>query len=245
MGLTTGLNENLTKTALDAVVFDAFDGERMPNKAHADDPLLFIPDKATGSAVIDEVTMGVGEFDTHVEEEDVKEATVLTTDQATHSVVNWKKSLPIPVEYFEDAKFGHVQRTMRDFGLKARLTQDKNAINTYANGIAGTTLANNGTALFSDSQANLNGDTIDNNLDLPLTEPNLETGVIRLQEQKAQDGTLGGHDPAFLLVTTALFKEAMEITKSSLRSATADNDLNYYSAMYPGLLALATAPLIS
>jgi len=110
---------------------------------------------------------------------------------------------------------------MRDFGLKARLTQDKNAINSYANGFS-TTNTNAGVTLFNNSHTNLNGDTVDNNIDVALTEANLETGVVTLQEQKAQDGTLAGHDPAFLLVPTALFKEAMEITKSDLRSGTAD-----------------------
>lgn len=238
MPLNTGLNPNLVKTGLDKVVFDAFDGDRAPNKAHADNPLLFNQERATNAAVIDEITMGVGEFETHIEEEALKEATVISDDKVTHSVTNWKKSLPIPVEYFEDAMFSHVQRTMADFGMKARLTQDKNAINTYANGLAGTTTTNNGTALFSNTQDTINGDTIDNLETGALSEANLETMVVSLQEQKAQDGTLGGHEPAFLLVPTQLYKEALEITKSELRSGSADNDLNYFSARYPGLQVL-------
>jgi len=47
---------------------------------------------------------------------------------------------------------------------------------------------------------------------------------------------LGGHEPACLLVPPALFKEANIFTKSELRPTTANNDLNYVSYIYPGLV---------
>jgi len=69
-----------------------------------------------------------------------------------------------------------------------------------------------------------------------LSEANLEVAIRSLTSQLAQDGSLGGHQPAILLVPTALFKTAMEITKSVYRSGTANNDMNYYSEIYPGLV---------
>jgi len=84
----------ITEQNVRNAVFDAFDGQRMPNKAHADDPLLFVQETATGSAVIDEVTMGVGEFETHVEEESLKEA-IPPTSLPKKLLVSLEKK-PIP-----------------------------------------------------------------------------------------------------------------------------------------------------
>lgn len=231
----SGLNPDLVKTGLDEVFFGGFDNESIPGYAHADNGVLFKQGSATNSAVISNVMGWPGEFTKHSEEEEIELATIRSDHKATNLVENWKRSFKIPVEFFEDEEWGAVNASIRQLGIRARTTQDKNALGSgYSDGFTSFTV-NSGTALFSNSHTTLAGGTVDNLETGTLSESNLETLVNSLIDQKGQDDSLAGHMPAWLLVPTTLFKEAMEITKSELRSGTANNDLNYYSQVYPGL----------
>jgi len=95
-----------------------------------------------------------------------------------------------------------------------------------------TALTADGAALFSDTHTNLNGDTVDNLETGALSESMLNTMITKLMEQKDQAGVIRGHMPNCLLVPPKLFKTAVEITDSELRSGTGNNDLNVYSAKY-------------
>lgn len=233
-GLNSGLAANVVKTALDRVLNQAFDGESIAGYAHATDPVVFNQDSTDRAAVITEQYMGAGYFQERPELGDVSQGTVRVGNQKTSSVLNFSKAVDISKNLFDDDQHAVVQKMIRDLGRLARATQDKNAFNEYNLGFT-TATTNDGVALFSNSHVSLSGGTIDNLETGTLTEANLETAINSLIDQKTQDGTLGGHAPACLLVPTALFKEAMIITKSELRSATANNDLNYYSQVYPGL----------
>mgnify|MGYP001564384386 CR=1 FL=1 len=114
------------------------------------------------------------------------------------------------------------------------ITRDKNAFNVYNLGFT-TQQTNDAVALFSNSHTTLNGTTVDNLETGTLTDANFEALMNSLREQKGQDGVVLGYEPVLLLTPTALHKEAQIITKSTLRSGTANNDLNYYSQIYPGL----------
>jgi len=124
---------------------------------------------------------------------------------------------------------------MRKFARNARISRDRNAFSAYNLGFT-TVTTNDGVALFSNSHVTLSGDTVDNLLTDALSDNSLEDAIVMLIEQKTQDGTLGSYEPCCLMVPPALFKEAQIITKSELRSGTANNDLNYYSQVYPGLM---------
>ena len=65
-----------------------------------------------------------------------------------------------------------------------------------------------------------------------LSETNLFSAIKMVREQKNGRGLPINYDGKFVLVVpTALEKTAQEITKSSLRSGTANNDLNYYEGV--------------
>jgi hypothetical protein len=132
---------------------------------------------------------------------------------------------------------------IRSMARNARLTRDMNAMKQFNLGFT-TVLTNDGVALFSDSHVTLDGTTVDNLTTAALSETSLDLAIQALMTQKTQDGTLGGHVPAVLLVAPAKFKLANEICKSSLRSGTGDNDMNYYSDIYPGLQVLQS-PFLS
>lgn len=229
----SSLAPNVVKTAID-MVFDAEYGyESQPGIATAESP-CFIQDTTDRAAVIVEQFMGPGYFEARGETEELAAASGRVGNQKTFSVINYSKQLDISKNLMDDDQHSTIEMMIKKFARNARMTRDKNAFSAYNLGFT-TVLTNDSVALFSNAHITLSGDTVDNLETGVLSEANLNTSFISLMNQKTQDGTLGGHVPAILLVPTALFKTAVEITKSELRSGTANNDMNYYSQIYPGL----------
>lgn len=86
--------------------------------------------------------------------------------------------------------------------------------------------------LFSTQHTNSTGGSAQSNASatgIPLTEANLETGLIALRQQLSDNGEPVMFMPDCLLVPLALEKEALILTKSSGRPSTADNDTNVYA----------------
>lgn len=211
-----------------------FDYLSAPGRALATDSLVFMQDSTDRAAVITEQFQGVGYYEERAETQEVPQGTSRVANQKTSPVLNYSKALDISKNFFDDDLHSVVSKNIRDFARLARITRDRNAFEKYNLGFS-TLLTNDGVALFSNSHVTLGGQTVDNLETGVLSDATLETSFVSLQEQVTQDGTLGGHEPACLLVPTQLFKEATVIAKSELVSGAADNDLNYYSQIYPGL----------
>ena len=234
--LNTGLSQSTTRTALDAVFFQEYDYKKQPGLVDATDPVFFRQDKADGSAVITEDLQGPGDFETHAEEQEVDEATMRTGNQKTHTILEYARGIHIPVSYYEDAKFGMINEQVRQFGMRARTSRDKHAFNnSYADAFSGVT-ATDSVAWASNSHTTLSGDTVDNLETGVLTPANLETVVRSLALQRTQDGFIGSHEAVGLLVPKILHPDAQEITKSTKQANTAENNLNYFSDIYPGMV---------
>jgi len=236
-GLHGGVASNVIKTALDKVFNAEFDYPSMTGVATAETGSVFIQDAATNSAVITEQFMGVGYWDTRAELADVPNASARVDNSKTFSVLNYAKSVDISKNLFDDDQHSVVQMMIRNLARMARLSKDKNATSIYVNAASGTT-TNDAVALISASHVALAGDTISNLVTGALSDTTLETAITALIELKTQDGTLGGHEPAVLLVPPKLFKPACIYAKSDLRPTTTNNDLNYVSTIYPGLQVL-------
>lgn len=235
MALTSSLNPDVVKTALDKVFETEFKLEAQPGLATANDPLVFMQDSADKAAIIIDQYQGVGYFEERLEQSDLAQATPRVGNQKTFSVINFAKEVDISKNFFDDEQWSVVSRTVKNFARNARLTQSKKAFGQYNLGFT-TVTTNDNVALFSNSHITLSGDTVDNLETAALTETSLNLAFNSLMAQLTQDGTLGGHMPKVLLVPTKLFKTACEITKSEYRSGTANNDMNYYSQLYPGLV---------
>lgn len=234
MSLNSALNPDVVKTALDEVFYQKFNLANTPGLATALDPSLFVQGSVDRAAQIVEEYSGVGYWDARAEEGDVQEASPRVANQKTFSVLNFAKSVKVPKNFFDDEKHAVVSNMVRDLADKGRLTRDKNAMAIFRNGFT-TSLTADGAALFSDSHTLIGGGTQDNKLTAALSESSLNAAFVALAEMKQQDGSLGGYMPKTLFVPPALFKLAKEITKSAARSGTANNDLNFYSDIYPGL----------
>jgi len=231
MSFNSQLNPDVVKTALDAVVFQNYDVPQGPDTATALTAGVFRQSTLDRQAVILEVFKGVGLFETRQEEQDVPQDTPRIGDKITFEVVNFAKEVQISKNFFDDSMFDAVAEMMEDFGNMAAITRDVTAFGIYR-GAFTTTLTADGVALISASHVNLNGDTVDNTVTGALSEATLNVAIRALYEQVNQAGVIRGYKPACLLVPSALYKTAVEITDSELKSGTDTNDLNIYSYKY-------------
>jgi len=231
MNVTSNLNPNVIKTALDEIFVQEFEIQEGPGIATAMTGAVFNQETIDNGAVIGEIFQGSGLWGQRAEEQDVQKATPRFGNKYTYSVVNFDNSVEISKNFFDDNMHGAYEKIVRDFGEKARITRDIAAFEVFR-GAFTTTLTADGVALCSASHVTLNGDTVDNVDTAALTETSLNTGIVALREQKGQDGVIAGCNPKALLVASAGYKNACEIVDSELRSGTADNDSNVYSSKY-------------
>ena len=230
-GLTSGLNANVTKTALDRVFFQRYAAEPGPQFCNARTEAIFQQDSTDRAAVIMEVFKGVGLWEDTPEQGEYKGDTPMVNDQITFSVVRYTKKFPITEEMLEDDLHSVVRNAIAQMGVKGRVSQNKKAMEIYRNAST-TTLTSDGVALLSASHTNINGDTIDNTISGTFTVDTVEEGINLLVEQVDQAGDIIGHEAKTVLVPPALFKEGTEVLESKLEANTTDNNLNVYSAKY-------------
>lgn len=230
-GLTSGLNDNVTKTALDKVFAQQYAVSPGPQFTNAADGMVFQQDRTDRAAVIMEVFKGVGLWENTPEQAEYKGDTPRVDDQITFSVAKFTKKFHITEEMIEDDLHSVVRKAISQMGVKARVTQNRKAMEIYRNA-ASTTLTSDGQALLSATHVNINGDTIDNTISGAYSVDTMEEGINLLVEQKDQAGDIIGHEAKTLLVPPALFKEAVEVTESKLEANTTDNQLNVFSAKY-------------
>ncbi len=245
MGPNTGLSPETVKESLDEVYYQEYDYKAGRGIITAEDSVFFDQRTTDKGAVQTEEFLPVGSWEEHAEEEEIRVATVRTDNKKVHTVVNFKKALKIPVEYYEDDMHEVVDNAVKSMARRARTTKDKTAISKYANGFSAETTSD-GVAVFSSSHTLLSGDTLDNLETGAFNASNLETLVRSLRKQKAQDGDLGGHDAHGLLVALNLYEDALEVTRSELKPGTANNDTNIFmlSGAYPSLEMVATSPFL-
>lgn len=230
-GLTSGMNPNVTKTALDKVFYQKYNRVPGPQFAFAGDEMVFQQDSTDRAAVIIENFKGVGLWEDTAEQAEYKGDTPLVNDQITFTVAKFTKKFNITEEMIEDDQHSVVRNAISQMGTKAIITQNDEAMKTYRNAST-TTLTSDGVALLSASHSNIAGDTIDNTISAAISVDTVEEGINLLVEQKDQAGDIVGHEAKTILVAPAAFKEATEILESRLEANTTDNQLNVYSAKY-------------
>lgn len=225
-----------TGSGLDEIFDSGYELEKQPGEVRVDDPLFFQQDSTDFLAIQYAESMGPGEFAEIAEDEAVPEATVRIFNKTVAEVFEYDKDLPIAQRYQEaSSMYGTVENWVKELGIRAMTSRDKWGFQkSYGDAFSGVTTPD-GIALCSNSHVSGSGDTIDNLETSALSSDGLFTCVKSLLLQKAQDGDLGSYHADGLLVPRALHATAMEITKSELKSGTANNNLNYWSNVYQGL----------
>jgi len=242
-GLTfsTSPNLELVKTALDKLRDGMLTQQDNNGKAIATDPVVFSQSTADKAAVVTSVIGGGGYFGKTITgvAQDVTAKKIAAKNSPapmTTIIAEFNKDIPISRNFMADQQHEAVAKSIRQETLSWIATRDQNAFSYYAYGF-GTTLSTtiDDVALFSNSHQNANGDTVDNLETGALTDATLNTTIVSLRSQKNQGGVIVGYEPKFLLCGSTLHKDAMTLAKSVLRAGTGNNDLNYWSEMYPGM----------
>lgn len=229
----------LVKTSLDKLIADEQKKTAVVGKALATDPIIFTQDDATNAAVVASVEGGGGYFQKSTQDvAPAKDANISAAAPKTVLVANFKQNLPISRTFMDDQQKSAVSKAVTQRYKAWLASQQRNAFYVWANGFTGST-SNSTTIdnvpLFSNSHLNENGDTVDNYETGVMSDTNLNILVVSLRGQVDQGGTKIGFEPDFLLTSSLLDHDARTVAKSVLRAGTGNNDLNYFSEMYPGM----------
>ena len=235
MDQDSGPQLNLVKTGLDKLFDEATIGLAEEGKATALDEMVFTQDTSDNAGTNSSVIGGGGYFQTTLEDVALtNEANVAAAATRFTPNLQFKKNLPISRTFMADQQQSAVSKAVAQQALTWGASRDRNAFAVYANGFTSQTTID-GATLFSASHVNENGDTVNNTFTGALTDPNLNIIVDALRTQLSQTGVILGYTPKFLLTPSILHQTGMAVTKSVLRSGTGNNDLNYWSEMYPGM----------
>jgi len=232
---TSSPNLELVKTALDKLLDQTSIEEAVVGKATALDPILFTQDSADKAAVVTTVIGGGGYFDSTTDDVAInRSVSVEAPTPITTLIKQFKKDLPISRTFMADQQLSAVSKAVRQQALTWNASRDRNAFAVYSGGFA-TSVTIDAAYLFSASHTNQNGDTIDNLETGKATDTNLNIMVNSLRTQISQTGVLVGYEPKAWLLPSIKHATGMQIAKSVLRANTGNNDLNYFSEMYPGM----------
>lgn len=235
------LNPSVVQTALDKVFYQEFNGRSNPGWASAENPFIFRQERMDNGAVVQQVFRGAGLWETRAEEQDVPSAAPFVGNTITYVPTNYAQSIDITKNFFDDNMHGTYEKMVRDMAETGRITRETNAFSIFNNAFT-TALTSDGLSLINDAHL-IGGGTVDNKMTAVLSESSLNDAIIMLSKQKAQDGTIRGQRAATLVVPLELYKLAVEITESTLRSGTSDNDTNVYSTKYG--INVVTSPYLT
>lgn len=243
-----GLNYNtspsleLVKTSLDELRDDTLLEAAEEGKAQATDPMVFTQEGVDRAAWVSSVIGGGGYFKKTITgvAQDItakKNANKKAFAPKTTIIAEFNEDVPISRSFMMDQQHNAVAKTIRQQTQAWTATRDQNAFSFYAYGF-GTTLSStigDSAALFSNTHTNANGDTVDNYETGAMSDGSLNTVVVSLRAQINQTGVRVGYSPKFLLCGNSLHHDATIVAKSVLRAGTGQNDLNYFSELFPGM----------
>jgi len=227
--LTSALNPNVVKTALDDVFHAEFDFRQAPQFADANDALVFDQMESTKASETMEEFRGSGYWTARAETADPSQGQPMAVYQATATHDALARGIEISKHFMDDDQHFMWVKTVRDFAENGRVTRDREAFAIYRNGFSDT--YGDAVALFATTHP-ITGGTQSNTGTAKLNESTLNDAIVQLAEMKARDGVIKGCVPATLLVPSARFKSACMILESELRAGTANNDANVYSSKY-------------
>lgn len=224
----------MVQTELDSVFYQNFDYDQtFPSIATASTGAIFKPLTTEHAAYIEEIFKGSPLFPVIGEVSNVPQSTPRVTNKLTTFIKDFAQGIELSKDLFDDNMHGVWSKSVADMAMVARVTQDDNAFALFRGGFT-TTLTADGTAFFG-THTLIGGGTVVNTLTgaaSALSPTSLNTGIVALRQQKNQAGVILGNVPTVLLVPSALYKHAIEITESALIADSGNNNLNVYRSAY-------------
>lgn len=229
---TEAQNFAIVQTELDTVFFQNFDYDStQPGIATAQTGVIFKPVTTDHAAYIGEINKGTGLWNVIGETQTVPTDNPSVRNKYTVFVKDFANSIELSKDLFDDNMHGVWSEDVKDFAMKARVTQDDNAFALFR-GAFTTTLTADGVAFISASHALIGGGTISNVISGALSDTTLNNAIVAIRQQKDQSGVVLGGTPSILLVPSPLFKLATQLTESALIADSANNAINVYRSAY-------------
>jgi len=228
------LNLDITRTALDQVFFQNFEYDmNYPGVATANTSAIFKQIETEHSAWIQSINKGSGLFPIVGETQTVPTQVPRVANKQTNLIKDFASSIEISKDLFDDNMHGVWAKDVADFATVARITQDQYAFGIFRNAFT-TTLTADGVPFISASHPLIGGGIVSNLIPSPsqLSTNTFNQGIVLLRQQKNQAGVPMGNVPCVLLVPSALFKQAIEITESALLSDSNTNAINVFRSAY-------------
>lgn len=232
--INTSITPNTLLEGLREVFTDSYTEMVEPHQATSKDVFNFYSSKKNSEDF--QKVSGVGRF-TAIAEEDptpiVKRDEIMKTNFAHDT---FRKGVGISYEALEDQLYNEMKDHTEQLAISARETQEYNRFAVIRN--IATTNGADGVPLGSNSHPLSGGQVQDNIVTGNITGTVLNTGFQLFREMK--DYTLKQFisSPKLLLTAPANHPAVMELTKSKLQANTANNNLNYFSEVYPGVRVL-------
>lgn len=145
----------------------------------------------------------------------------------------YTKGFKVSEELMEDDRYSIIKKKPAALARAMRRTSEYLGAAIFNNGFSSGT-GGDGKYLFSTQHPRADAGTAQSNASatgITLTEANLNTAILAMRAQLDDKGMKIGVKASTLVVPPALLKTAVEITKSSMRSGTANNDMNFYEGM--------------
>lgn len=229
---TEAQNFAIVQTELDTVFFQQFEYDSStPGIATANTGMIFKPLSIDRAAYIGEINKATGLFPIIGETQTVPLTTPHVANKYTIYIKDFASGIEVSKDLYDDNMHGVWAADVRDFALKARVTQDDRAFNIFRNAFT-TTLTADGVAFFSAVHPLIGGGTTSNLITGALSTTTLNNAIVALREQVDQSGVILGGVPTILLVPPKLLKTALEITESALIADSGNNALNVYRSAY-------------
>lgn len=229
---TESQNFAVVQTELDTVFYQNFDYDTtFPSIATAATGAIFKPIPTEHAAYIEEIFAGSSLFPQVGETSTVPTTTPKVANKLTTYIKDYANSIEISKNLFDDNLHGVWSKTVADFAMVARVTQDSNAFALFRNAFT-TSLTADGVSLINSAHPLISGGTQSNLVAGALSVTTLNNAIVALRQQKNQAGVILGNVPSVLLVPSQLFKHAIEITESALIADTANNNINVYRSAY-------------
>jgi hypothetical protein len=229
--LTSALNPRVVKSGLDELFMPEFNQETFLYHADANDTSVFRQKRSTKGAeqIMELKGSGSWKARNEIQESDDSQPQALYYQTITNATL--ANGMTISKELVDDQQVDIYGDSVVEFAMNGRSTRDSEAFSLYRTGFTAT--GGDGEYIF-DTDHPITGGTMSNKLTVVLSEANLNTAIIALQEQKKRDGIIRGNLPSVLLVPTALFAEACRLTdaKAIERPGTGNRDTNVYSTKY-------------
>lgn len=146
--------------------------------------------------------------------------------------LKYTKGFKVSEELYEDDQYNVINKKPAALARSARRTAENAAANVFNNAFSTSYVGGDAKPLASVSHPRSDGGTSQSNASaqgITLTEVNLETARVAFRGQLDDKGMRIQAQPNVLVVPINLEKTANIIINSTLRSGTADHDLNFYA----------------